>query len=115
MFGDNVRLGERGVDAGGVENGAAAPVDGAGAGPRQGHEPARVVLGVIGLDVEQGRPAPAQPHHLVPLFLHAPDERPTRLRRDAPLLLQPGLEFVFFCTRRTVWYEMSSTSSKCPT
>ena len=36
-------------------------------------------------------------------LLHSPDERPPRLRRDAPLPLQPRRAVVFFNTRRTVW------------
>src|SRR5439155_6797425 len=43
--------------------------------------------------------------------LHPPHERPARLRRDHPLLPLPGLELVFFSTRRTVWYETASTTS----
>ena len=34
--------------------------------------------------------------------LHRTDELGVGLRRDAPLLLQPRLEFVFFSVRRTV-------------
>src|SRR5215211_263027 len=45
-------------------------------------------------------------------ILHAPDELGIGLRRDAPLFLQVGLEFVCFKTWRTVSYETVSTTSR---
>lgn len=44
-------------------------------------------------------------------LLHVPDELGARLRRDAPLLLQPGLQVVCFKTWRTVSYETAGTTS----
>src|SRR4029077_19433869 len=43
--------------------------------------------------------------------LHRTDKLGVGLGRDAPLLLQPRLEFVFFSTRRTVSVEILSTTS----
>src|SRR3954451_7955616 len=44
--------------------------------------------------------------------LHVPHKLGVGLRRDAPLLPQPGLEPVCFKTRRTVSYETLSTTSR---
>src|SRR6185503_9504272 len=40
---------------------------------------------------------------------HVSDELPAVLGRDAPLLLQPGLRFVFLSVWRTVSWEIAST------
>src|SRR4029450_13110538 len=45
---------------------------------------------------------------------HPPDELGVGLGRDAPRLLLPRLELVFRSTRRTVWYEIASTTSRSP-
>jgi hypothetical protein len=42
---------------------------------------------------------------------HTPDELGVRLRRDASLPLEPGLDRALLKTRRTVWCEMLSTTS----
>src|SRR5205807_9766824 len=44
-------------------------------------------------------------------IFHRTDEFGIGLRRDAPLLLQPRLEFVFFSVRRTVSVDTVSTTS----
>src|SRR5262249_3800915 len=71
---DGPRWHDRRVDPRGVEDGAAAAVDGPrrGAGERQ--DPGRVVGVVEGEDVEEGRPAAAEAHDLVAGVLHPAGE-----------------------------------------